>query len=639
MNTCFNKLNNNRNQSSRLRLPRLVSDGMVLQRETEFNVWGWASALEDITIDFIDKSYTTKADQEGKWLLQLSALKAGGPYTMEIKTSKHSLTLRNILIGDVWVCSGQSNMELPMERVKDLYSEEIANCENSEIRQFDVAMRYDFNAQKEDYETGTWEAATPENILKFTATGYFFAKSLYEKHKVPIGLIKTCLGGSRVESWLSQTALKEFPNHLETAIKFKDNAFVNKLTSEDQALVNAWYQDLDKRDKGLSKEGLPWYDINYSASDWQSMNLPNNFEKEGIKDFNGAIWFRKEVDVPASMVGKPARLFLGRIIDSDTAYINGQYIGNITYQYPPRKYTIPEGLLKEGKNLIVVRVICNDGHGEFIDDKPYEIITKDESLDLKGTWQYKIGATTTVQPETTFVQWKPSGLFNGMLSPALKYTIKGVIWYQGESNASNAIEYKSSFPKLINEWRELWQQGDFPFLYVQLPNYLSHDLEPSESDWAELREAQLETLMVTNTAMAVAIDLGEWNDLHPLNKKEVGYRLSLTARKVAYGENIVHSGPIYKSMKIHGNKIILSFTNIGGGLVINKGNELKHFAIAGSDKKFIWAKAKIVNDTVVVWNDNLTNPTAVRYAWAFNPEGANLYNSEGLPASPFRTEK
>jgi sialate O-acetylesterase len=636
MNTSCDKC---KNQSTELRLPRLISDSMILQRDTEFNIWGWAAPFENVTVNFVDKTYTTMANNEGKWIIKLSPLKAGGPYTMEIEASNASITLKDILLGDVWVCSGQSNMELPMERVKDLYLEEIANCENPQIRQFDVAMRYDFNTQKEDYETGNWQAANPESILKFTATGYFFARSLYEQYKVPIGLIKTCLGGSRVESWLSQTALKEFPNHLETAIKFKDTDFIKDLVKKDETTINAWYADLDQRDKGLSKEELPWYDVNYHASDWQNMKLPANFEKEGLIDFNGVIWFRKEVDVPASMIGKPARLFLGRIVDSDTAYINGQYVGNITYQYPPRKYTIPKGLLKEGKNIIVVRVICNDGHGEFIDDKPYQLITKDEILDLKGSWQYKIGATTTVQPETTFVQWKPSGLFNGMLSPALKYTIKGVIWYQGESNTTNATEYKKSFPKLIQEWRELWQQGDFPFLYVQLPKYLTPDLEPSENDWAELREAQLETLKVPSTRMVTAIDLGEWNDLHPLNKKDVGFRLSLAARNLAYGDDIVHSGPIYEAMKIDGNKIILSFTHIGGGLVINNGNELKHFAISGPDKKFVWAKAEIVNDTVVVWNDDILNPIAVRYAWASNPESANLYNVEGLPASPFRTEE
>jgi len=273
-------------------------------------------------------------------------------------------------------------------------------------------------------------------------------------------------------------------------------------------------------------------------------------------------------------------------------------------------------------------------------DKPYKLVAGGQEIDLTGEWQYKLGAVMEPLLPPTFIRWKPLGLYNGMIVPLLNYRIKGVIWYQGEANTRNPFEYRQLFPAMINNWREKWNQGDFPFLYVQLANFMPASPQPSESNWAELREAQLKTLSVPNTGMAIAVDIGEWNDIHPLNKEDVGRRLALAAQKVAYGDNqVVYSGPIYQSMKIKGNKIIISFTNVGSGLIAKGGGELKHFAIADADKKFVWAKAKIQGNKVVVWNDAISNPVAVRYAWANNPEGANLYNKEGLPTSPFRTDE
>jgi sialate O-acetylesterase len=380
--------------------------------------------------------------------------------------------------------------------------------------------------------------------------------------------------------------------------------------------------------------------MDYDASKWPTMNLPTFWDEGGLGPVNGVVWFRREFDVPASMVGRPAKLWLGSIVDNDTTYINGTPVGSTDYRYPPRIYDVPENLLKAGKNIIVMRVFNTADRGGFIKDKPYELTAVGQTIDLKGKWQYKVGAISDPMSTPTNVQYQPSGLFNGMLAPLLNYTIKGVIWYQGESNVGRAEEYQKMFPALITDWRQKWKQGDFPFLYVQLANYLESQEQPSEGGWAELREAQLKTLSVPNTAMVVASDVGEWNDLHPLNKKDVGERLALAAQKVAYGDkNVVHSGPIYRSMKVEGNKIIITFTNVGGGLVVKGGGELRHFAIAGAEGKFIWAKAKIQDDKVVVWNDQIPNPVVVRYAWADNPEGANLYNKEGLPASPFRTNR
>ena len=622
-----------------VRLPRLVSDGMVLQRDTNVRIWGWADAGEKVTVKFNGKIYNTITDKNGNWEITLKPMKTGGPYTMKIRGKNNSITLKDILTGDVWVCSGQSNMDITINRTKDLYPDAIANSENPYIRRFLVPMIYDFNSPHQNLQSGSWESANPKSILNFTATGYFFARALYEKYKVPIGLVHASVGGSPAESWLSEDVLKKFPEHHKEAQKLKDTEFVEKTIKEEQSASNTWYRNVYGLDEGWSK-GRKWFDVNHDASDWDWMNLPTHWKDEKLGRVNGVVWFRKDVNVPASMVGKPARIELGAIIDSDHVYINGKLVGTTSYRYPPRKYDLASDVLKEGKNTIAIRVISNAGDGGFVKGKPYELTAGGQRIDLKGAWQYKVGAVVTdPSPSTTFFQFKPLGLYNGMIAPLLNYTIKGVIWYQGESNTGRALEYHKMFPALISDWRSKWKQGNFPFLYVQLHNFMEAKSQPSESGWAELREAQLKTLSVPNTGMAVAIDLGEWNDLHPSNKKDVGERLALTAQKVAYGDRkVVYSGPIYKSMKTRGKKIIISFTNVGSGLVAKGNGELKHFAIAGADKKFVWAKAKIEKDKVVVWNDDIAKPVAVRYAWADNPEGANLYNKEGLPASPFRTD-
>jgi sialate O-acetylesterase len=622
-----------------VRLPRLISDGLVLQRDAKVKIWGWADAGEKVTISFNGKTYSATAGTDGKWMVSLSPLKAGGPYTMEIIGSNR-ITLKNILIGDVWVCSGQSNMVLPMYRVRDLYEDVIAEADYPAIRQFHVPDRYNFNTPEEDFQSGSWESANPETVLNFTAAGFFFAKELYEKYRVPIGLIKTCLGGSPAQAWMSENALQAFPEHLETAFQYRDDNLVKQIKENDKAVKDAWYTLLELTDKGLADKQKPWFNPDYDASQWDTMDIPGYWADGPLGPVNGVVWFRKEIDVPASMVGKPVLLRLGRVVDADKTYINGEFVGGVTYQYPPRRYDVPEGVLKHGKNVIVVRAINESGRGGFILDKPYKLEAAGQTIDLKGPWKYKLGAVMGPKPSETFIRWKPLGLFNGMIAPLLNYSIKGVIWYQGESNASrNPSEYHKLFSALIADWRKKWNQGDFPFLYVQLPNFMEAKDQPSESGWAELREAQLKTLSVPNTAMAVAIDIGEWNDIHPLNKEDVGKRLALAAQNVAYGEkDVVYSGPTYQSMKADGNKIILTFTNTNGGLVAKGCDELKYFAIAGPDKKFVWAKAEIKDNKVIVWNDEITNPVAVRYAWADNPEGANLYNKAGLPASPFRTD-
>jgi sialate O-acetylesterase len=354
---------------------------------------------------------------------------------------------------------------------------------------------------------------------------------------------------------------------------------------------------------------------------------------------SGVAWFRREIELPANCEGKQALLELGTIVDSDSAFINGHFVGTTGYQYPPRRYNVAPGILKAGKNQITVRVVSQGFGGGFVKEKPYRLTIENQQFDLKGTWKYNIGVTCSPSPSSTYFPGKPLGLFNAMLAPLVNYTLKGMVWYQGEANAERANEYNKALSAIINEWRMLWGEGNLPFLFVQLPDFMEAQNEPSEGGWASLRHQQLKTLEIPNTAMVVTIGLGEWNDIHPLRKKEVGERLALAAQKLAYcDKKVVASGPIYKSMKIKGNKIELTFTNFGSGLTTNNGMELKHFAIAGSDKKFVWAKAEIKKNKVIVSCDTIPNPVIVRYAWADNPAGANLYNKEGLPASPFTTE-
>ena len=622
---------------SQVKLPRLVRDSMIFQRDTKVKIWGWASAKEKIKVSFQNKKYNTAADANGNWMIVLSPMKAGGPYTMNIDAINH-LTINNILIGDVWICSGQSNMVHQMILHRELYEDDIAKANYPEIRQFWIPTLTDLQKLHDDLPTGYWKSANPQDVLQFSAVAYFFAKTIYQKYHVPIGLINSSVGGPGIEAWISEEGLKQFPSVLDKIQKNKDTAYINTIN---RTALAANANRPKPTDKGLIGP-MPWYDTSYAGKGWHNISLPGYWEDQGIKDLDGIVWYRKEIDVPASMTGVDAKVFLGRIVDADFLYVNGKLAGNTTYQYPQRRYQLPAGLLKPGKNIFVIRVINNSGKGGFVADKPYYISAGGQKIDLKGEWQYKVGDAFSKQNSAAPIalEYQPTALFNAMVAPLINYTIKGILWYQGEGNISNASDYEKLLPAMIADWRGRWKQNDVPFIYVQLPNFGEVQYLPSESPWAVLREAQLKTLSVPNTGIAVAIDLGEWNDIHPMNKKDVGIRLALAAEHVAYSEkNIVYSGPIYQSSKTVDNKIIISFNNIGSGLITNDGEELNQFAIAGADKKFVWAKAKIDRDKVIVWSDKIANPMYVRYAWADNPDGANLYNKEGLPASPIRTDK
>ena len=620
-----------------VRLPRLVSDGMILQCETPVKIWGWASAGEKVKLSFNNQSFETVTLANGKWLITLPAQKAGGPFEIKV-TGSNQIILKDILFGDVWLCSGQSNMETTMSRVSLLYGKDIETCTNPNIRLFQVPVRWNYGQPQEDIQGGKWEAANPQNILKYTAVGYFFARELYEKYKIPVGIIQCAAGGSSAESWISEESLKAFPGQFKIAKQLSDTTYLKNLLNTERTAQWKWFDELGKSD--LGRKGMPWLIPQIDDSAWPTLQIPSSFREAGMDFKSGTVWFRKEIDLPESCSGKQALLELGTIVDSDSIFINGKFVGTTGYQYPPRRYTVASGILKSGKNNITVRVVSQSGNGAFIKEKPYQLTVDGQIFDLKGTWKYNIGAKCGPSPTATFFPGKPLGLYNAMLSPIVNYGLKGMVWYQGESNAERAHEYKTVLSTLIGGWRTLWGQGDLPFLFVQLPDFMEPKNEPSEGGWATLRNQQLKTLSVPNTAMAVTIGLGEKNDIHPLRKKEVGQRLALVARKLAYGDKkVVASGPMYQSLKVKSNKIELDFSDCGSGLMTNDGKELKHFAIAGADKKFVWAKAEIKGNKIVVWNDAVSKPVSVRYAWADNPAGANLYNKEGLPASPFTTEK
>ncbi|MGZ3846435.1 MAG: sialate O-acetylesterase, partial [Flavisolibacter sp.] len=517
---------------AQVKLLQIFRDSMIVQRDAKIKIWGWASPNEKIKLDFNKKDFKTKADASGNWAIYLPAMKAGGPYTMNIDATNH-VTLKDILIGDVWLCAGQSNMVHQMALHAVRYANEVATANYPEIRQFWVPNTTNLQAPQHDLPGGSWKWANPNDIGEFSAVAYFFAKALYEKYHVPVGIINASWGGVPIESMMSEESFKEFPNILTTVEKNKDTAYINGLSR--RAFPGGGPRQRPE-DRGQTEK---WYDPSYIPKEWRTINIPGYWEDQGVKDLDGVVWYRKEIDVPSSIANANAKVFLGRIVDADVLYINGKQVGNTTYMYPQRRYPVPAGILKPGKNLFVIRVTNNAGKGGFVPDKPYYLFAGADTVDLKGYWQYKVGQVNV--PLRGFggggggiaAQNQPTALYNSMIAPLVGYNVKGFVWYQGESNTGRSDEYAKLQPAMINDWRAKWNEPNAPFLYVQLPGFMEYNYLPSESQWAQFREAQLKSLSVPNTAMAVAIDLGEWNDIHPDRKKPVGDRLALAAEKLA----------------------------------------------------------------------------------------------------------
>ncbi|MGH1436417.1 MAG: sialate O-acetylesterase [Lewinella sp.] len=624
--------------SAKIQLPKLISNGMVLQRHSELNIWGWADKGEVIAINFLSQRYETTTDATGRWSVPLTNLEAGGPYQLTVSSTEEKLVIENILIGDVWLCSGQSNMELSMQRVSPLYEDIIAKANHPNIRYFEVPKTYNFKQANTHLSSGEWITINPQSIQRISAVAYFFATELEITQEIPIGLINASLGGSPAEAWISPEALKVFREPYAEALRFRNDKIIDSIQLADQERSSAWYTAANTTDLGNNSPGANWSMPMKSIDGWDPIQLPGDWSSTPISGQAGIIWVRRTFEVPATWTEKEANLVLGRIVDADSVFVNGTYVGHTTYQYPPRIYSVPAGVLHTGKNSIVVRLVTNNGNAAFVTDKSYQITCGEQTIDLYGLWHYRQGTALSPLASQTFIRWKPTGLFNAMIAPLIPYRIKGAIWYQGESNVNNAEQYQALMTTLIGDWRKGWNQGDFPFIIVQLANFQRESEHPIESPWAKLRDAQRRLLNVPNTALAVTSDLGEWNDIHPLNKKDVGYRLALAARQLVYKEQIVASGPLYESYELEGHRIRLFFESAGTGLIAEKGGPLKHFAIAGEDGQYVWAEARIEGSSVVVWSNAVEHPKSVRYGWSDNPLQANLYNKEGLPASTFSTE-
>lgn len=634
--------------SAQVKLLPIFSDNMVLQQKVKAPIWGEATPnkMVEVTTSWNKKKYTARADEKGKWSVKVETPSAGGPYTVTISDGT-PVTLKNVLIGEVWICSGQSNMEMQVEGWGKItnYKQEMAEAQKyPNIRLLQVKKEISTVPVTDMGATnGGWQVCSSETIGDFSAVGYCFGRDLNKYRNVPIGLIDTTWGGTIIETWMSAEALQTMPGLKEEVEEIKHLPATKEGREEvfNQAL-ESWKRQIIEKDRGLM-DGKPiWTGVDYDTKEWKTIEVPGLMQERGLKDFNGIVWFRKEIDIPADWENKELTLHMGQIDDSDFTYFNGVQVGETDNWMAPRSYKIPKDLVKKGKAVIAVRVIDTGGTGGIYGAPENVFIQKSETekTQLAGPWLYKIAMSMKEIPamprNTSSNPNTPTYLFNAMLNPLVPYAIKGAIWYQGESNAGQAYQYRELLPLMITDWRKQWGT-DFPFYIVQLANFMTQQTKPEESAWAELREAQTRTLHLDHTGMAVTIDIGEAADIHPKNKQEVGRRLALAARAQTYGEKIAYSGPMYQSYKIEGNKIRISFDHIAAGLKA-KGNEvLKGFAVAGVDHKFYWANAVIEGNTVVVSCPEVGFPIAVRYAWGDNPV-CNLYNSAGLPASPFRTD-
>ena len=525
---------------AKVKLPALISDGMVLQREQPIKVWGTADAGESVQVKFLKNAtptgvkggklkvaYTVTADANGRWTLTLPAMKPGGPYILQV----NDIELKDILVGDVWLCSGQSNMELPVSRVTDMFRDEIAAYENTNIRQLKVPNIFNFHAPQADLpDYIAWKPLTQENVMNFSALGYFFAKAMYEKNSIPVGLINSSWGGTPVEAWISEEGLKEFPKYINDKRQYEDDAYLKSIKQTEGLSFYRWNTSLYRGDAGLH-EATPWYAANYNDKDWKTVDLfSTDWGTNGLNPINGSHWFRKEVEVPQDWNGKEATLRLGCIVDADSVYVNGTFVGTISYQYPPRIYTIPAGVLKAGKNTVTIRLISNNGYPHFVKEKPYKIICGNEEVSLQGEWKYRLGASMPPAPGMMFFCYKPVCLYNAMIAPLQNYGIRGVLWYQGESNVDRRNEYAALLTVLIADWRSTFDNPELPFYIVELADFLSKDDISGRQAWAEMRKEQAKVAETNrNTRLIRNSDLGEWNDIHPLDKKNLGQRAAESA--------------------------------------------------------------------------------------------------------------
>lgn len=610
---------------------------MVLQRDKPITIWGWAKAKEQVSVQFRSQFKKAWANASGKWQLQLAPEQAGGPYTLTVSASS-KIVLKDVVVGEVWLASGQSNMEMPVKDCADAKAE-INNANYPLIRQVTVPRNMSDTPQDRLKSSAKWHTALPENVGDFSAVGYYFAREIHQRIGIPVGIVHASWGGTLVETWTSKEGFlsSEELQHLARLPRFnKDSLLAVKKNNFRNRIIGIQAQEADMAVVASFSKLI------VADTLWPLMDLPAIWEQRQLTHFDGIVWFRKYVDISAEDAGKPAILSLGTVYDADQTWLNGKLVGKAGKR-GPRTYIIPEAVLKAGRNSIAIRIENHWAEGGITGsaDDLHLQVENGLTYRLSGDWRFQVESVSPHMLELSPNTY-PSLLFNGMIQPLIPFSIRGVLWYQGETNAHWAHEYRKSFPALINDWRSKWKQGDFPFYYVQLTSYNAANGNDSNtgSSWAELREAQQMALVLPNTGMAVTLDIGDAADIHPLNKQDIGKRLAWEALHNTYQQPIISSGPRFQYMQLQGNKAIVTFSNAQNGLMVrgDKYGYLKGFEIAGSDKKFYFAKAIITGNRIILSSDSVPQPVAVRYGWADDASDANLFNVDGLPAGPFRTD-
>ncbi len=647
-------------QKSPFTVTPMVSDHAVLQRDCPVVIRG--AATPKGTVNVIVRSElkgtltgSTRSDAFGKWKLSLPAFPEGGPYGFIFSSGDQFLAFKDIYFGDVYLLAGQSNMELPMERVKYRYpqdyrigitldsqssserspsqpaSEPAGGLGSVPVRQFLVPIEWDFNEERSELSGGEWILATPLDTRRFSAVGFFFAKTLYETYHIPIGLILTAVGGTRIQSWLSRKKMRDFPAELNLADRCSNDVYVKNTSASDIQRIKQWWEDLDHLDRGMK-----------GASPWQGITLDTPWDGIAKLQNPGVVWFRKVIEIPPELAGKPARLSLGTIRDADVTYLNGVRVGNVTYQYPPREYELPAGLAA-GCNEITIRVAALHGRGGFTKGKKRCLLWDGTEMDLSDGWEYARGADMPPLAEPTFFERIPTGMYQAMTAPLHDFPLKGILWYQGESNADQGEGYPSYFKRLIDLWREKWCIPELPVLFVQLPNY---DLEDAVH-WIAFRDMQRTLTAIPRTAMVVSIDCGEENDLHPRGKMPIGQRLAYAAFQEVYGESGDWLSPLITGVEkgCESETLILQFANAADGLETKDGKapgglEIEWRKELTGEVTVTPVTGRITENRVIIplagLGTNIARTIiAVRYAYSNTPKDANLCNKKGLPASPF----
>ena len=620
---------------AQLSMPRVFSNHMVLQRDAPIPVWGNAPAGLEITANFDNIQTTAITDDNGRWVMYLPLHKAGGPYKLLVFESakpQTKLEFEDVLVGDVWLASGQSNMEWQVQQANNAATE-IKQANYPAIRFFNVPHTKSVKPES-DVTSGSWSVCDSVSIKSTSAIAYFFARKIYKDINVPIGILHATWGGSPVEAWTSKEMLLT-SSITHDKIIANDTVKPTHFAKDSLDLIRYWdivYHPKNKTDKTVSL-------LSFDDSKWDHVTMPSVLKTSGIPFYEGMIWLRKMIDIPKDFNTNNFILNLGHPEMNYSVYLNGNEICKTVWNAnKTHTYSIPDKFIHKGKNVLSVRMAYLWGGGGF--NPPAEemyISDGKTNLSIAGDWKYRKDLEPTL-PKIYNYQYYPTVLYNGMINPIIPYGLKGFLWYQGEANDSLAYNYRTLFPMLITDWRIRWKQAYLPFLYVQLPNYKKRQSKPMESEWAELREAQAMALAQPNTAMVCAIELGDAETIHPLNKQDVGRRLALVAEKMVYGKGEVVSGPMFSSFKIDGKTIRVLFTETGLGLTTNDKMPPREFTIAGADGLFYTAKAEIRGKEIIIQSDKVIQPVAVRYAWSDNP-ACNLINIEGFPAIPFRTDQ